>query len=226
MYRVDRRIHKHKRARRRVLLLVIFIIVVALYYIISHLRISPQQAIRNASPLSNKYTQEVVSKILIDKPLFTLKLPSGWKETIATADIIPAPSFTFQSSDSPSLLLNIYVDKDPSRMAVNKAITISAQGNGIAYDSVSANCTTFTDPSKNDPRTNIAPARWQNTDFLCDMGSADRGVIGTQSSEGINQITVTGKTVGTHKLFIRYTDNHVTPDYTVLYGILGSLEFK
>ena len=226
MYRVDRRIHRHKKARRRLIIFLMLVFMAIVSYALLNIRITPKQDVQNAPEVTKGYAAATQAKVHIDKPLFSLDLPAGWKERGPELAVIPEAQFTFQSPSSPSQLLALYIDTIPSGMPVNYVVTVSAQGDGLAHDTVSGNCTTFTDPAKTNQQTKIAQGRWQNTDFLCDVGSSGRGVVGTQSIEGINQVTVTGPTKGAHKLFIRYTDNNVSPDYSILYGILSSLHFK
>ena len=226
MYRVDRRIHRHKRARRNLMIGLVLLLSAIIVYGLLHLRVAPRQNIRNSTEVRSNFAAATQTKVDIDKPLFTLELPSGWKERGPEPAVIPAGAYTFQSSTKPSQLLSIYIDAIPVDMAVNHAVVVSGQGDGIVHDIVSGNCTTFTDASKTDPTTKIAQARWQNTNFLCDMGNYNRGVVGTQSPEGINQVMVTGPRRGAHKVFFRYTDNSVSPDYSTLYRILGSFHMK
>ena len=103
---------------------------------------------------------------------------------------------------------------------------MSASGSGIDHDMVSENCVNFTDAKYKDGRTGIAPAKWQNIDFLCDMANIQRPVVGAISSDGINYIKLTGPTTGEHKLFIVFADYGVNPNYSVLYDILDSFKMK
>lgn len=226
MYRVDRREHRHRRARRNLIIIVTIVGIAALVYSLFHIRIAPKQEIKNAPSVSTSYATDEAKKITVDKPLFSMELPAGWKETTANASIIPTPKYTFISQSGDKQVLYMHIDQDTSNVALNRAIIVSTQANGIAYDTVSENCVTFTDPSTKDPRTAHAPARWQRANFICDMGSVERAVVGTISTEGINQVSVAGPTSGQHKLFILYVDNNINPDYSTLYSILGSLHFK
>jgi hypothetical protein len=122
--------------------------------------------------------------------------------------------------------MQIYIDNPPQSFGINKAIAVSASGNGIVYDSVSDNCITYTDVSKRDPATGFATAKWQGIDFYCDIANYARAVVGTVSKDGFNYFNATGPNFGTHKVFITYTDNNISPDYSVLYEILDSLQFK
>ncbi len=226
MYRLGRQTHKHRRGRRRIVAILILLIVAGLIWWLMHLRILPEQDIKNSTPVSKSYKTSDSAKVIIDKPLFRVELPTGWRE-VAVDKLSPtAPKFSFRSPSAQAQLLDFYIDNPPVRMAVNKAIIVAAQGTGLSNDAVSDNCTTFTDASLKDPATGNAPARWQTVNFICDMGNFPRAVVGTMSTEGVNQVTVNGPTAGSHKLFITYTDNNISPNYSTLYEILRSLHFK
>ena len=225
MYRFDKRAHRHKRAQRRFVSIAVFCSIVGAIYLLMHLRIEPQQEVHNAPSVSRGYVANKATKLSIDKPLFHMELPGGWKE-ISPVPGPTAPDYSFRSPSQQAQLLDIYMTYIPANMALNKAIVVTGQGNGLGYDLVSDNCTTFTDPSKTNLATKTVQARWQGTDFICDVGNFARAVVGTVSTEGINQVTITGVQAGSRKLFISYTDNNIDPDYSILYAILGSLHFK
>jgi len=198
----------------------------AITYWVMHVRIAPVQDIRNTPPISNNYQTNSTAKVIIDKPLFKLELPKDWHEITTDANSSTAPKFSFRSPSAQAQLLDLYIDNPPLNFAVNKAIIVSPQGDGLSYNTVSDNCTTFTEASLKNNQTGDAPARWQTIQFICDMANSARAVVGTMSTEGVNQVTVTGPTKGSHKLFITYTDNNISPSYTVFYDILRSLHFK
>ncbi len=226
MYRLGKQTDKHRRGRHVTIAVFIILIFAAAVYGLMHLRVAPQQDIRNATPVSKGYTTSSNAKVTIDKPLFRLELPTGWKEISTDKASSTGPRYSFRSTSEMSQMLDMYIDNPPVNMAVNRAIVVSAQGDGLAHDNVSENCTTFTDSSVANPRTGTAPAKWQTTNFICDTGNFARAVVGTMSTDGMNQVTVAGPTVGSHKLFIIYTDNNISPNYSTLYDILGSLHFK
>lgn len=224
MYHVDKRIHRHKRARRNIIVLISIAVIAGLVYGLFQLRVTPEQNIRNAAPVSTKYNPEGNKKIDIDKPELTFQLPEGWEEK----DVAPGtkePTYSFKSQQGGAQLLDIFLSEVPDRYPLNKAIVVSAQGNGLAYDVVSENCTAYTDATKVDGTGRI-PAKWQGVDFYCDAANTARAVVGTISSDGINTVGTSGPETGAHSLFVVYTDNSITPDYTILYAILGSMHFK
>lgn len=224
MYQVDKRIHRHKKLQRLAIALLVLVVLATFVYWLFHLRITPKQDIRNSAPVSTNYNVQTVSKIQVEKPELHMELPSGWKE-ISYAPSPTAPKYGFKSESKDAQQIELYLDNPPLAMAVNKVIVVNAAGDGLGYDAVSDNCTTFTGPLKPGDTGNL-PGKWQGMDFICDMGNYQRAVVGTISKDGVNQVNITGPTIGTHKFFIAYTDNNINPDYTVFYNILRSLNFK
>lgn len=225
MYRVDKRTHRHRRARNWATGLVVIAVICSSIYGLMHIRITPKQNIRNSAPVSTNYTVQDSRKMVVNKPLFKMELPYGWSE----AAIIPgatSPTYSFRSQPKQAQLLDLHIDTVPTTFAFNRAISINQQGTGLAYDVVSENCATFTDPTKIDQKTGQVVARWQGIDFACDAANYARAVVGSVSKAGPNQIVITTQAGATHKLFIAYTDNNINPDYSVLYGILGSVQIK
>lgn len=226
MYRLGKQADKHRRGRHATIAVFLIIIFVGIVYGLINLRITPRQEIRNATPVSKGYKTGSETKLAIDKPLFRLELPAGWREIENDKTSLTAPKFSFRSPSEKAQMIDLYIDNPPVTMAVNRAIVVSSQGDGLSHDNVSENCTTFTDSSLTNPQTGYAPAKWQETTFICDMGNYARAVVGAMSVDGINQVTVSGPTAGQHKLFIVYTDNNISPNYVTLYEILDSLHFK
>lgn len=223
MYHVDRRAHRHKRLIRTGLIAAIALLIALLLYILFNIRIEPKQEIRNTPAVSRAYKAVQATKIVVDKPEFKLELPPGWKE-ISYEKSPTAPKYGFRNPGA-AQQLEIYIDNPPVNMAINRAIVVDAAGDGLSYDAVSDNCTTYTGPLKQGQTGNL-PAKWQETDFMCDMGNYQRTVVGTVSKDGINFVNITGPTIGAHKVFLTYTDNNNNPDYSVLYDILRSVHFK
>lgn len=226
MYRLGRQTHKHRRGYRAVGIVIMVLLFAAIVYWLMHLRIAPEANIRNAAPVSKSYQTGVAAKVTIDKPLFSLELPKDWHEVATDKNSPTAPKFSFSGTSAQAQMLDMYIDNPPVNMAVNRAVIVSGQGDGLSYDSVSDNCATFTEASLKNPQTGNAPARWQATHFICDMANQTRALVGTMSTEGVNQVTITGPTVGAHKIFITYIDNNINPNYSTFYDILQSLHFK
>ncbi len=223
MYQVDRRMHHHNKLRRFLRVLVPLLLLALIVFLLYNLRITPEQNIKNSPPVSQNYKATEAAKIKVEKPELRFELPAGWKE-LSYEKSPTAPRYGFRNAQI-AQQLEVYIDNPPVNMAINKAIVVSASGDGLAYDAVSDNCTTYTGPLKAGQTGNL-PAKWQGTDFICDMGNFQRAVVGTVSKDGINFVNINGPTIGQHKVFFTYTDNNNNPDYSVFYDILRSLHFK
>lgn len=225
MYRVDKRTHRHRRARRWGIMLLLLLVVGGSVYALMHIRIAPKQNIHNTAPISTNYAVQEGRKVTVDKPLFKMELPYGWTEITVTPGST-SPTYSFRSNPKQAQLLDVYIDNIPTNLAFNRAISVAQQGTGLSYDIVSENCATFTDPTKANPQTGRVVARWQGIDFACDVGNYARAVVGSVSKAGPNEIAITTQSDAAHKAFFAYTDNNINPDYSVLYGMLGSVQIK
>lgn len=224
MYQVDKRIHHHRGIRRTILLIVSLLLFGLIIYALFHIRITPKQDIQNSPPVSTNYNATEAAKVAVDKPELKMELPSGWRE-ISYAKSPTAPRYGFKSPSAQAQQLELYIDNPPVNMAVNKVIAVSASDNGIGFDAVSENCTTFTGQASQG-KTGGVPAKWRGLDFICDVGNYQRAVVGIISKDGMNQLKITGPAIGEHKFFLTYTDNNNNPDYSIFANILKSIRFK
>lgn len=225
MYRLGKQIHKHRRSQRIAVVILLVLFFAALVYWLMHLKIAPTATIHNDTPVSKNYTSSQAAKVQVDKPEFKMELPAGWTERKVEASPT-GPRYTFAAPKGEAKVLDIYIDNPPTNLAINKAIVVSSQGSGLTHEYVSENCATFTDPKYKNPQTGFAPARWQETDFICDMANPTRQVVGTISHDGMNQVHTAGLSGAAHKVFMTYADNDITPSYSTLYDILASVQFK
>lgn len=224
MYYADKRSHKHAKVRRRVIWLSIILLLAATFYWISQLTLAPKQELRSSPPLSRKGNTAIQKKIVIQKPEFTMSLSSTWKET-AAGQTATAPRYAFTDTQN-SRVIEFFINNPPVNLALNRAIVVSGVDEKLAYDLVSGNCTAFTDANKTASQSTVAKAKWQEVDFLCDAANSSRAVVGTISKDGMNQFLVRLPNGVTYKVFIMYTDNNINPDYSVLYEILQSMQFR
>lgn len=227
MYRVGKPTHRYQKIIRFfAIIALIGGFVFAAYWLMS-LRVEPKAEISNSPPVKTTAKTDEAEWIKIDKPLFTMELPNGWKEQPLPRGLPePLPKYVFQKSTHVAQRLDIYIDDLPYNLAVNQAIVVTGQGDRLSHDRVSDNCTTYTDAALKNPVTATAPGKWQGTAFICDMGKTQHQVVGTMSTEGVNQFSLTGESAGTRKLFFRYEDTDVSPDFSVLYSILDRFRLK
>jgi hypothetical protein len=154
---------------------------------------------------------------------FQINLPEDWKQVTPAVEHATY-SWRGATAENNARALDIYVDATPSNFAVNRVVSLVANGAGVqAIGSISNNCSTFTLAGATDPQTGIAPSKWNGIDFLCDMANYIRNVVGTSSAEGINTVNVAGPS-GTHKYFFVYTDHSGEPNFDTFTQALQSFE--
>jgi hypothetical protein len=222
-YQLDKRTRHHRRFWITTGVLCVVGLGWFITYRLLHTTTTPSSTIHNAPPVSTIYNSNSTAKVHIDRPLFTVDLPIGWQATAVTANV-NVPTYSFISPSAQAQRLDLYIDNVPHNMAVNRAVAVVAKGAGLDHENVSDNCATFT-PATN-AATGVSAGKWQGTDFLCDEGNFERDVVGTASTEGLNTISLTGPTVGSHKIFMAYANNNVNPDFAALYTILESFTLK
>jgi hypothetical protein len=177
----------------------------------------------------------VVSVVALAKPtshtfdlgIFTIQLPTNWQQVAGTTQ--PYHIFRFEGGlgTPDEQQLEIYQDTIPETFAVNEVLAVSAAGDRLGpIGEASDNCSNFTKTGSGVATPAGTPAKWEDTNFLCDLNNPERGVVGTSSSDGINTVVLTGSKSGTHTFFFAYTDNSISPDYTDFYNALASFRLK
>ncbi|MEO6760784.1 MAG: hypothetical protein ABI220_00190 [Candidatus Saccharimonadales bacterium] len=218
---------RHHRIIEVVIGLLLLIAIIFGVYKLLNLSISPAENITNPPPVTKAFVPDSAPQKHIDEPLFTVDLPNDWslKSHVTTTYNV----YKFQGSKPATRLMSIYIDGLPPKFAVNRLLPVQAIGNRLDHGTVSDNCLDFVSPSavntQQSQQTKIVDAKWQNAEFYCDIGNYERDVIGTSSTEAINQVTLTGSS-SKHTLFFAYTDNGINPNYSIFYGILESFRLK
>jgi hypothetical protein len=224
MYQFDRRSHRHTRLKKRFLWLFILLLLALIIWGLFTLSISPKQDIKSTPSSSRAYGANTTKMETFEKPEVRFQAPLGWKEVPVTQSVY-APLYMYNNNDH-SQVLEIFINNPPKGLGLNKAIVVYGGAGTVSHDVVSDNCVTFTEASKMDARTGLAPAKWQEVDFQCDMANSARAVVGTISKDGDNLFSVTTESGKHDQIFIKYTDSSINPDYSVLYDILASMRFK
>lgn len=215
----------HRRHKGVVLLVASLVCVAAgiFLYKALHLTTAPQTIITHqGSGKTMAYNPSATARVRIQKPSFTIELPAGWTESQNLPESVYPANYIFKSVSAEARQLAIYIDRTPDTMALNKVVAVASDGSRLTYDTVSDNCAEYTRPSINSPDSGRAHAKWRGVEFICDLGNYQRNVVGTASQEGINQVTITAGNGTKHTVFMVYTDNGASPDYTVFYNMLGS----
>jgi hypothetical protein len=169
--------------------------------------------------------------IIIDEPLFTMKLPKDW--VLNSKDQAPSPAYYFKATKkyADSRTLNIFIDNSSANLfAVNRMVPVASLDNKLSVGQVSDNCAQFTGTGAASAQAaqsqKDTTARWQGVSFLCDLSNVNRNAVGTSSSEGVNQVTLTGPSGQKHRYFLIYTDHSDQPDYSIFNDALASFEAK
>ncbi len=156
---------------------------------------------------------------------FTFDMPGDWKKTgeLTTG---PFHKFSYQSTmkNAENRYLDIYLDKIPLDMAVNKVVAVRGEGTKLSHGSVSSNCAEFT--MKTSAKMLVAPAKWDGVDFMCDMDVTTRNVVGTSSPGNINKVELTNVGFTKRQFFFVYTDHNFNPEYTIFYEVLDSFTVR
>ena len=195
----------------------------------------------NITELSNNDTP-LVSKVEaadkfteISEPTFSLRLPGTWKETERNTDArYRSVKWDYQAKGGIGRWLKVYIDNIPEDYSVTYVMPVSAEGNKLIPEGISDHCSQFTPgakkPGDNSPSTSSSseriPSSWQGVRFLCDGAHPLYQRVGTSSKAGLNTISVTGATTGTHRYFFVYDDAYYNPDYTIFTTILDSFRAK
>ncbi|HEX8182867.1 MAG TPA: hypothetical protein VF575_04685 [Candidatus Saccharimonadales bacterium] len=218
--------YKRRKSRRA---LIVGVLMLALlgggYYVNMEFQATTQPEIKNSAGTTRPLEIPNSKTMRFDQGVFAFDAPADWK--LINHDTAPYDMYSFRASltNADNRYLDIYIDKIPQTMAVNRAVAVRAQGNNLAHGETSENCTTFTAATSSEARIAkplAISAKWDGVEFLCDNDNTTRNVIGTSSPASINKVTLAGPTSGQHSFFFVYTDNNSTPDYSIFYRILES----
>jgi hypothetical protein len=231
-YRYGHRSERH-RPRKVLLVLAGSLLILSLIggLVFSDLRRNGSQSVEGESKTVTQVIGDSVQRIAIDEPLYSFELPGDWKE-IGRQSTPNEHSVSWQASKKgeDNRYLTLYVDVIPPDIAVNRLLPVSAQGATLSYGDISEKCETFTGNGTVDASRGTqlkpAPAKWQGVSFICNLPRMVDNQIGTGSSEGINQVTVTGPGKGAHRYFFLYTDRNIQPNYNILYEAVRSFHAK
>jgi hypothetical protein len=175
-----------------------------------------------AQPASNTAFQ------MIHEPDYSFQLPSDWKET-GSQDTTLVHSVSWQATlkGADNRYLTIYTDPVPTTLPLNRELPVTAHGASLSYGEISTNCEGFTADGTRDAaqadQLRPAPSVWLGVHFICNLPQFIDNQVGTGTvGSGVNSVTLTGPTSGTHNYFFLYIDRNIEPDYTILYGIIQS----
>jgi hypothetical protein len=227
-YKLGKRHHKRHFG---ILFSIVLCLLGASAYLLVYFHPKSTATIQNAAAIVKHYDGTTGQKAHFDEGTFMVDLPRTWKLVTRNANNFNSWTFQGTNGDDRNRIIMIYEDSLPSKFAVNRVLIVQSQGNRVVHDNdVSDNCINYTSAaaqaSPEAVSTKIVTDKWQNVNFLCDIGNYLRNVTGTSSEQGINTVTLTGKTSGVHKFFFTFTDATISPDYTSFYSMLDSFSLK
>ncbi|MDB5182455.1 MAG: hypothetical protein JWO47_239 [Candidatus Saccharibacteria bacterium] len=157
----------------------------------------------------------------IDTDLYTMQLPSDWKQ-IATNEDTRYNSIKWEmQSGAKNRWLELYTDRLPTDTAFNRIITVNIIDNVPSLETVSDNCSGFT-PKVSDANLKV-PSRWQGANFLCDLSNATDNVIGVSDKATGTALHFTGPKKGLHTYMFVYTDRGIPEDESPIITAIKTL---
>lgn len=220
MYRLGHQTRHHYWIYGSIVVLIICLAITGTVW--AHRLLQPNTQLTQSKPFVGYVPVSSTPTQLIKKSIFTMALPAGWQA--ATPPPVADTVYSWKGTgDDDARRLDVYVDKLPENMAVNRLLPVEGDGDQLnVVGMVSDNCANFTDKTTESTATGTASAKWSGVSFICDLGNYERDVVGTGSAEGMNTVTMTGPAAGSHHFFFVYTDNSANPDYALFQTILKS----
>lgn len=175
--------------------------------------------------------QDAVNRLLVNEPLFSMELPSDWKE-IGRTNRATDHTITWESTkkQQDGRSLRVYIDTIPATLAVNRLLPVMAQGNALSLGEISENCATFTPGGTlnvyDAAKLKETPAKWNKVDFICNLPGVNNNEVGTGSPEGINTVSLAGSNLAMHKYFFVFTDHNNQANYEIFFNALRSFKAK
>lgn len=190
-------------------------------------QLRPDTTLRQSQPVVRQVTASDTALQHIVTSIFLVDLPPHWRATTAPGAPGATGSWQGVSGDDAARRLDVYVGAVPADLAVNRLLPVSPSGARLEMSgTVSDNCVNFTDKTAKVAASGTAPAKWDGVSFICDMGNYERDVVAIGSDEGINAVTLAGPAAGRQRVLLVYTDNNVSPDYSIFTAIVRSFRLR
>ncbi len=223
-YHIGERKFSHRKLYMALLILVILVLAAAA---VAHQYLKPNTQVGKTPPvITRKISYDTQKVVRFDETLFSISVPADWKPS--TNGDSPKPDYIWQGTgkNDTTRWLDVYVDRDLSTFAVNRALSIKSTGRGVdVTGEISDNCTTLVNAAAGQ-KTGVVAGKWQNINFLCDVGNYERNVVGAISPDGMNTVTVKSSTGAVHHFFFVYTESSFQTDYTYFTNALKSFQMK
>lgn len=187
--------------------------------------LTPHTSLTQSHLITKHISANTPSMQHITKVMFAVSIPTSWQAVPPPQTQPVATSWAGVSADGSGRRLDVYIDTIPTTLAVNRLLPVQISGDTLETTGmVSDNCVNFTDRSTESADTGTAPAKWGGVNFICDMANYERDVVAIGSTAGINTVSLTGPKTGTHRALLVYTDNSISPDFSVLTSIVQSFQ--
>lgn len=221
MYKIG---HRKRNIRHHVYVISLFVtifvgVVAAGTFYISNTAEHP--TIDQAIPVTRSFDPNNAKRNLkIDTDLYTMELPSDWKQISQNADTRYTSTKWEVQSGIKNRWIEVFTDRIPPDMAFNRIIPVVITGKTIARETTSDNCSKFT-PKTSDAVLKV-PSKWQYATFLCDLSNATDNIVGVADKSGTT-LSLTGGVRGTHSYMFVYTDRGIPEDQTPISTALKTL---
>lgn len=176
------------------------------------------------------------AKKSINEPAFRFSLPEDWKEISRINGNVSFIEWQSTRKEGTARSMKLYVDSIPigingNSYAVNKLVPVQIVNNRLLPGQVSAQCIEFNTSRYRpdgsiDKSMDLAPAKWQEAGFTCDIGNYLRNVIGSALVGGDYKVKLKGSDGKEHSFFFVYTDHTVNPNVQIMTQAIQSFEMK
>lgn len=177
---------------------------------------------RTTVPIVTQIEEEKDDTIEVNEPLFSLELPSDWKQTNRVQEQY-ANFYEWRSTKTgvDNRMLRLHIDIMPASYKVVRMQPLSPSGNKFIVGNLSGNCANFAkDISQQTSGAMPVEAKWEGITFICDPISNNQ-TIGTGTVEG-----GIAAELGSHRYFFYYEDLNIRPDDRLFQDILSSFRAK
>ncbi len=212
MYKIG---HRKRNIRHQVyvmtIIMTIFVGIIAagIFYISNT---AEHATINQATPVNRNFDpNNAKHNLKIDTELYTMELPSDWKQIAQNADTRYTSTKWQLQSGIQNRWIEVFTDRIPQDMAFNRIIPIVISGKTITRETASDNCSKFT-PKTSDAILKV-PSKWQYATFLCDLSNATDNIVGVADKTG-TVLSLSGNVRGTHSYMFVYTDRSIPEDQT------------
>lgn len=226
MYRLGETIEPPKKGPGTAIAVVLGIALLACLAVLIVPRfLKPNTQISKSAGTVRKVTLPKTKTQTVDGGTFTLGLPTDWQrgpEIEGNYQVYRWQKITSQVGQ----IIDVYVDTIPPNFGLNRVITVRSEGDRIlASTGVSDNCAEFTKDISPSERL-AAKARWEGADFFCDLANPERNVVGITTKQQLNAVSLQGASSGSHRYFIVYTENSMSPNYDPFLTALQTFRAK